>query len=1046
MSLSAVCIRRPVFTTMLTALPIVLGIVSYRRLGVELQPKLDLPFVFVTTALRGASVEEMETQVTRPIEEAVNTIDGIDELRSVTSEGVSRVFIRFAMEKSPDIALQEVQNKVNAMVSQLPIGSTQPVMDKVDEDAAPVITLVVSGERDLREVTEIARRQIKENIETVSGVGQVALVGGRRRTIEVELDTDRLRNFNLSVEDVRQALMAQNLELPGGRVDQQSRELVLRVLGRFSDAEHFNGLILAKRGDYTVRVGDVGRAREAVEDPRSLAKLDGIPAVSLIVRKQTGANTVEVVNNVKKKLEILRPALPPDLKVEAVRDQARFIEGSIEEVKFHLLLAAGLVSITILGFINDWRTTLIATSAIPASIIATFACMDALGFTVNNITMLALVLAIGIVIDDAVVVHENIFRHMEEHGRNAMEASRIGTAEIALAVMATSLSLMVIFVPVAFMQGQVGRLFNSFGLTIAFAILMSLFVSFTLTPMLCSRFLKVEPGHGGSKSNFVYRAVENSYAAILGWSIRHKWIVAGLSALLIATGYPLLLATPMEYIPRDDTSEFELTATGPAGINLDEMEERFAEFEAKFRTLPGVTHILTTIGDTSGRVTRGAGDVTRGTLYVKLVDLRDRNFTQFDVMSKARELVKPYTDWRTSISDVDPLRSGGNNFAVDVNLVGTDMDVLGDYTHQLVDRLKTVPGLTDADTTLSVRKPEIHVALDRERAADLGVTAEAVASSLAVLVGGEPVSTFKDNDEQYDVWLRAMPGQRVDSRAILDMTLPTNTGQLVPLGSIARLEETRGPSQIERLNRMRRTTVGVNLDGIATGEAVAKVMKEANALDMPPAYGVRKGYRSRSLDEVATNFALAFVLSLAFMYMVLAAQFESFTDPVTILLALPLTFPFALLSLKMLHQPMDIYAIFGLFMLVGIVKKNGILQVDYTNELRRRGVPRDEAILQANRTRLRPILMTTLMLVAGMVPLALGRGPGAAARASLAKVIIGGQMLSLLPTLLITPVAYAILDGVSSRLRIRRRPSPPLPDPEERVAEVIAETQLVGSG
>jgi HAE1 family hydrophobic/amphiphilic exporter-1 len=1045
MTLSALCIRRPVFTTMLCALPIVLGIVSYRRLGVDLQPKLDLPFVFITTTLRGASVEEVETQVTRPIEEAVNTIQGIDELRSISMEGVSRVFIRFVLDKDPDVAAQEVQNKVNAMVAQLPRGTTLPVIDKLDEDSAPVITLAISGRRDLREVTEIARRRIKEVIETVPGVGAVAMAGERRRIVQVNVDTDKLEYFGLSVEDVRRALAAQNLELPGGRVEQPDRELVLRVLGRFTTTEQFNDLVLADRGGYQVRVRDVGEAVESVEDPRSLARLDGLPAVSLIVRKQTGANTVEVVRLVKERLETIKKALPGDLRVEAVRDQSDFIERSIHEVQFHLVLAGILVAITILAFINDWRTTLIATTAIPASIITTFACMYALGFTLNNITMLALVLAIGIVIDDAVVVHENIFRHMEEHRRPAMEAARVGTAEIALAVLATSLSLVVIFVPVAFMEGQVGRLFHSFGLTIAFAILVSLFVSFTLTPMLCSRFLKVEHGGGGgSKSSLFYRALEGSYAAVLAWSLRHKLVVAVLSLALMAWGYPLLLATPLEYIPRDDTSEFQVSVIAPPGTSLDRMSRQLAEFEGRLEPLPGVRRMLTVVGDTSGRLGRGAGDVTRGSIYVKLAELDGRAVSQFDVMRKAREILQDYPDWRTGVSDVDPLRSGGmNNFALDINLVGPDLDVLNRYTEELVTRLRKVPGLTDVDTTVSARKPELQVVLDRDRAADLGVSAETVASTLAVAVGGEPVSTFKEGDEQYDVWLRADPDQRGERREIDDITVPTARGTLAPLGSLARLEESRGPTQIERLNRTRRTTVGANLEGLSTGEGVAAMMAEAQKLDLPPGYEVRKGFRSRNLDEVAVNFIIAFGLSLVFMYMVLAAQFESFTDPITILLALPLTFPFALLSLRLLNQPMDIYAIFGLFMLVGIVKKNGILQVDYTNELRRRGLPRDEAILEANRTRLRPILMTTLMLVAGMVPIALGRGPGSAARASLANVIIGGQMLSLLPTLLITPVSYALLDSLATRLGRRRRPVADT-EPAEAEREVAADAQLVG--
>ena len=1020
MNLSAICIRRPVFTTMLTALPIVLGLFSYFRLGVDLQPRLDLPFVFITTTLRGASVEEVETQVTRPIEEAVNTIEGIDELRSMTSEGVSRVFIRFMLSKSPDVAAQEVQNKVNAMVAQLPRGVTLPVIDKLDEDASPVLTVVVSGKRDLREITELARRRIKENIETVSGVGAVTIAGGQQRAVQVTIDTEKLQEYNLSIEDVRRALTAQNLELPGGRIDQPGRELVLRVLGRYESANRFNELVVDVRDGYPIRIKDVGIAEEGVEDQRSLARQDGRPAVALFVRKQTGSNTVSVVDNVKARIELLKASLPGDMVLESVSDQSVFIKRSIDEVKTHLLLAGLLVSITILAFIRDWRTTLIATSAIPASIITTFALMDGMGFTLNNITMLALVLAIGIVIDDAVVVHENIFRHMEENGEDAMTASFKGTSEIALAVLATSFSLVVIFVPVAFMEGQVGRLFNSFGLTIAFAILVSLFVSFTLTPMLCSRFLKIEdPSKHSSKSGFIWKIVERSYMGVLGWSMRHRFVVMLISLGLVATGYPLLKYTPLEYIPIDDTNEFVVQLIAQPGSNLTAIDTQIKEIETKLKDLPGVTSMLTTIGETSTRVARGSGDVTRASILVRLIDLTKRDYSQFDVMAQARKVLTQYPDFRSGVTEPSNRGGGGLSSTIDINLVGPDLKVLYEYTEKLVQRLRKSPEVVDVDTSVSARKPELQVEIDRDRAADLGVDAATVSSTLAILVGGEPVSTFKDGDEQYDVWLRARVGQRDTRNAIDDITVPsTVTRALVPIGSFTSSTERRGPSQIERLNRMRRTTVGANLaKGFSTGEGVDAMVREATALGLPPGYEFRKGFRSRNLDDVARNFLIAFGLSLVFMYMVLAAQFESFVDPITILLALPLTFPFALISLRILNQPMDIYAIFGLFMLVGIVKKNGILQVDYTNELRRKGMDRDKAILEANQTRLRPILMTTLMLVAGMIPLALGKGPGAAARASLANVIIGGQMLSLLPTLLVTPVAYSLFDDLAKRFR-----------------------------
>src|SRR4051794_9918719 len=505
MTISDICIKRPVFTWVLVAIPVVLGLVSYGSLGVDLFPNVDFPVCTVTTVLPGAGVEEMESSVTKPIEDIINTVSGIDELRSTTTEGVSMVTVQFQLSKNGDVGTQEVRDKIQTILADLPEGTEAPIVDKFETDAMPVMTIAVSGRRDFREVTEIARKKIKERLETVGGVGAVSLVGGRTRAMNVVLDTDKLAAYGLSVDDVRQMLIRQNLEVPGGRIDQGPRELVLRTLGRLNTEKEFNDLIVANRRGYPVRIKDVGRAEDSFEEPRSSARLDGQNAVSLVIQKQSGMNAVAVADAIKGRLQELRATLPPDISTEVIRDQSRFIKKSIEEVKFHLLLAAALVSATILLFIRDWRTTVIATLAIPTSIVPTFLFMSMMGFTLNNITMLGLILAIGIVIDDAVVVHENIFRHMEENGLDAISAARKGTNEIALAVLATSLSLVVIFMPVAFMGGLVGRFFSSFGLTVAFAILMSLFVSFTLTPMLCSRFLKLEKaeaGHGGSKSGF----------------------------------------------------------------------------------------------------------------------------------------------------------------------------------------------------------------------------------------------------------------------------------------------------------------------------------------------------------------------------------------------------------------------------------------------------------------------------------------------------------------------------------------------------------------
>ncbi len=1024
MNLSDICIRRPVFTWVLVAVPVVLGIVSYFEMGVDLFPKVDFPVISVSAALPGASAEEIETSVTKPLEETLNTISGIDEMRSTTREGSVTIVIRFVLQKNGDVAAQEARDKISSVVRRLPEGIETPLVNKFDLDAAPIITIGVSGNRDIREVTEIARHQIQELLQTVPGVGNVFLSGGRNRAIQVRVDTDRLRAYELSIEEIRHALISQNLEVPGGIVDQGQREMVLRTLGRIATAEQFNELIVANRKGYPIRIKDIGVAEDSIEEPRGLSRLDGQNAVSLFVQKQSGTNTVAISDAVQKRLERIRKALPTDIQLEMTQDQSRFIRVSMEEVRFHLLLAIVLVGATILLFIRDWRTTLIATLAIPTSIIPTFLFMQYMGFTLNNITMLGLILAIGVVIDDAVVVHENIFRHMEENGLDAMAAASIGTREIALAVLATSLSLVVIFVPVAFMGGMVGRFFSSFGLTVAFAILMSLFVSFTLTPMLCSRFLKVEKhgaGQSGSKSGWIYGAVERTYGICLRWSLRHRWITMGVCLLVVASTVPIAMNLGANLVPRDDQSEMQVGFVTPEGYTLDRTNQVVTEIENRLAKLPGVVHRFISIGQSG--TAKGQGDVTRGSIYLRLVELDQRHFTQFELMRRVREILQDYPDLRTSVSDVSALGGGpnGDSRIFQISLQGPGVEELATYAEVLKKKLRQLHGLVDIDSTLSMRKPELQVDIDRERAMDLGVPVQMIANTLSVLVGGQIVSSFKEGTEQYDVWLRAAKQFRTDSEDLLTISIPSPSVGQVQLSSLARTQEKQGPSQIDRLNRQRTVTLMAHPDEVSLNEAVQFANKSVAEMNLPPEYQIVFGGQADMLNETAYYFMVALGLSVTFMYLILAAQFESWMHPISILAALPVTFPFGLLSLLLFRTPMDLYAMFGLFMLIGIVKKNGILQVDKTNELRRTGLPRERAILEANHTRLRPILMTTVMLMAAMVPIALGQGPGASARASMAKVIIGGQALSLLISLLATPVAYSLLDDFGNILRRGRR-------------------------
>ena len=1042
MAIWDLCIKRPVFTVMLVSAPLVLGLVSYSRLGVDLFPNVELPVVVVTTTLKGTSVEEMETSVTKPLEEIINTVNGIDELRSTTLEGLSRITVQFFLEKNRDVAAQEVRDKISTIMAQLPEGIDPPIIDKFDINAMPVMTIAVSGKRSMQEITEIARKRIKEDLESLPGVGAVILVGGRQRAVNIWIDTDRLTSYHLAIDEVRQALVRQNLELPGGRVDQGRRELVLRTMGRVETPGDFRDLIIANQNGYPVRIRDIGRVEDSFEEPRGLSRLNGNSAVSLIVQKQSGANTVEVVERVQQRLDRLKTALPPDIDSFVVKNQAKFIVRSIEELKFHLVVAALLVGFTILLFIQDWRTTIIATLSIPASIIGTFAFMSYMGYTLNNIVMLGLILAVGIVIDDAVVIHENIFRHMEEYGRPAREAASTATREIALAVLATTMSLLVIFAPVILMQGRIGRFFSSFGATVAFAIFMSMCVSFTMTPMLCSRFLVLHKGHKGSKSGWFWRVVDGGYGGILRWSLRHRWVIVLVCVGLLAITPTLFRIVGFDFIPRDDQSEFEVAVTLPEGYSLQQADEVFAEIEGRIHKLRGVTDVFSAIGDTTGRVSRGQGDVTTGTLYARMTDLeertirwydvrhwldllvgrpedRNRYFSQFEVQNDARAIMQEYPDLRVSVQDVSAFQSTGFRQAmIDFNLRGPDLEKLQHLSEQIMGWMKQKDYFVDVDTSLTLRKPELRVIPDRRRASDLGIPIQSIASMLNILVGGEPVSKYKEFDEQYDVWLRADLAYRDRPDSIARLMIQSPRAGLVELSNVADLKPAKGPGTIDRFGMQRQVVITANLEGNKPlGDAVNELSEHVQAMNLPVEYRWEFLGRAKTLSESNMGFLVAFLVSFLFMYMILAAQFESFIHPITILLALPLTLPFAILSLMMLRTNLDIYAMFGLFMLFGIVKKNGILQVDYTNVLRARGMARDEAILEANHTRLRPILMTTMMLIAAMVPIALGQGPGAASRGSLAKVILGGQTLSLLLTLLVTPVAYSIWDDLANFLQ-----------------------------
>ena len=1050
--LAEICIRRPVFAAMIVMSLVVVGASSYFNLGVDRFPSVDLPTVSVRTSLPGASSEEIESEISQRMEEVVNTVEGIEQLRSISAPGISIIIATFSLDRDIDTAAQDVRDRVSTVIRDLPDDVLPPVVQKFDNDSTPVLTIALSADRSLRELTEFADKIVKVQLERAGGVGEVMIVGGLERAINFWVDAERLKAYRIPITQVRQALQRQNVDVPGGNVDAGRRELTLRTLGRYADPRNFNDLVVANINGAPIRMRDIGRVEDGTKEQRSFARLNGVPTVTLEVRRQSGANTMAVIENVKREMARVSGQLPMDVELEVIRDQSRYIKAALHEIQIHLVLGSILACLVVLAFMRSWRSTIIAGIAIPASVISTFGMMRALDFTLNSVTMLALVLMVGIVIDDAIVVLENIFRFVEEKKMNPMRAAREATADIGLAVMATTFSLVVIFVPVSFMSSISGRFLYQFGITAAVAILVSLLVSFTLTPMMSARLLRTEDAgksgghiaHQGagevtSRRGF-YGFLDRWYTRMLAFAMRHRIFVSVVAIAVIATSVPLYRMVKQEYIPTNvDEAEFEVGVNAPEGTSIAAMNEAMLAVEDELRRTPGVRLVLASGGGSF------LGGVNQGNAYVRIAPHKERTFTlarlwegikhgrpleafrgnysQRDVMQEVRKRLRKFAPLRSSVRNAPSFNIGGGFADIDFVIRGPDIQALAKYANQLREKAAEVGGIVDIDTTLKLDKPEFRVQIDRARAADLGVDTADIATSLRLMVGGDQrVSRFRDEsvNEDYDVELRLTDRDRRDAATISRLFVPSSRGGLVSLSNLVTIKEETSPSRIDRLDRQRQVSLRGNVaPGYALADRLAALRGAAAEMNLPAAYTTTVSGRGRELERTFYEFIWAFLLSIAFMYMILASQFESVIHPVTILLSLPLAVPFALFSLWATDDTLNLYSALGVLVLFGVVKKNSILQIDHMNNLRAEGIERGEAIMQANRDRLRPILMTTLALVAGMLPLALGTGPGAEERRSIAVVVIGGQTLSLLLTLIVTPVAYSIFDDLTAKSRWR---------------------------
>jgi hydrophobic/amphiphilic exporter-1 (mainly G- bacteria), HAE1 family len=1022
MFLSNLSIKRPVVATVMILALVTLGLFSFRRLAIDMMPDVEIPVLSIITELPGASPETVEREITKRVEEAVNPISGVKHVMSTSREGLSSVIVEFNLESKINEVSQEARAKVAAIRKELPEGIKDPVIQKFDFNAMPIVSLAVRSDvLNPRDLTTLADRKVKRRLESIPGVAKAKLVGSSKREVAVDLDPVRLAALGMGVDEVVRGLQSENVNTPLGRLTSGDREMPLRIAGKPQETEEYRDMVIAHRGARPVTLGEVADVVDTVEEQRSLALVNGEPAVALDITKQTKANTVEVVDDVKKAVQELDKELPQGTGIQIVRDSSVFIREAVSDVESTLVLGGILTVLIVFCFLNSWRSTVITGLTLPISVISSFIVMYFLNMTINMLTLMALSLAIGLLIDDAIVVRENIVRHLE-HGEDHFTAAREGTSEIGLAVLATSMSIIAVFVPVAFMKGLVGRFFFQFGLTVAFAVLVSLFVSFTLDPMLSSRWVDPDIERKGRR-NLLQRALDrfnagfehgaDAYKKLIGWALDHRGLVVALATAAFAAGLVVFAFLQTEFMTPMDQGEFVVRFKSAPGSSIRETRGRLEEVLTALRSFPEVRYTYATIG-------AGDADTVRDAMiFVKLSERRKRTLGLRPFIAVARRRLEQIPGIVLSLQeDPDAFQK-----PLQIAIRGEDIDTLKRYAGELKQALYTVPGIVDLEATMEQDLPEYRLAVDRQRAASTGLGTGAVADMLGVLVGGQAVSTYEDETgEAVDVRLRLPERLRSDVTQVGDLRISVprpDRAALVPLADLVSFTRATSPAQINRRDLSRQVVVDANLDELPLGTAGQEAMKVAGKLDLAPGYQVRMEGDTEMMVESFGYLAEALLLAVIFVYLILAAQFESFMDPLAIMLSLPLSIVGMAGMLLLTGDTISIMSLIGLIMLMGLVTKNAILLVDYTKVLRGRGMDRRTALITAGRTRLRPILMTTSAMIFGMLPLFFALGKGAEFRAPMARAVVGGLITSTLLTLIVVPVVYALLDDAAEWLRRR---------------------------